>query len=62
MIKISEEIKQKVRNQIRFVYIKKIVKFENEANIKLISYIVSTLLFIFEPFITDFRLIAIRRC
>ncbi len=46
----------------RFVYIKKIVKFENEANIKLISYIVSTLLFIFEPFITDFRLIVVRRC
>jgi SAM-dependent methyltransferase len=45
----------------RFVYIKKIVKFENETNIKLISYIVSTLLFIFEPFITDFRLIVVRR-
>jgi len=45
-----------------FVYIKKIVKFENETNIKLISYIVSTLLFIFEPFIIDFRLIVVRRC
>jgi hypothetical protein len=46
----------------RFVYIKKIVKFENETIIKLISYIVSMLLLIFEPFITDFRLIVVRRC
>jgi len=45
----------------RFVYIKKIVKSENETNLKLISYIVSILLFIFEPFITDFRLIVIKR-
>jgi len=45
----------------RFTYINKIVKSENKTILKLISYFVSLLMVIFEPFITDFRLIVIRR-